>query len=91
MRKPGVATDFNPSSVHTMKNKAIPGVILILIGAAILAYGHFSYRTRETVLEIGPVKATADRTRTVPVPPILGWALIGGGTVMLISSARSRT
>ena len=34
-----------------MKNKIIPGIILILIGAAILAYGHFSYQSRETVLE----------------------------------------
>jgi hypothetical protein len=73
-----------------MKNKVIPGIILILIGAAILAYGHFSYRTRETVLEVGPIKATAEKTHDVPVPAILGWALIGGGAVMLVFSGRSK-
>ena len=74
-----------------MKNTLILGIVLILIGAAVLAYGHFSYQTRDTVLEIGPIKATAERTHTVPVPPILGWVLIGGGAVVLVFSARSKT
>ena len=74
-----------------MKNTLILGVALILVGAAILAYGHFSYQTRETVLEIGPIKATADRTHNVPIPPILGWALIGSGACVLVFSSRSKT
>ena len=74
-----------------MKNTLILGIALILMGAAILAYQQFSYRTRETVLEIGPIKATAEKTHTVPLPPILGWALIGGGAVVLVFSARSKT
>ena len=74
-----------------MKNTLILGITLILIGAAVLAYHHFSYRTRETVLEIGPIKATAERTHNVPLPPILGWALIGGGAGVLVLSARSKT
>ena len=74
-----------------MKNTLILGIVLILIGAAVLAYGHFSYQSRDTVLEIGPIKATAERTHTVPVPPILGWALIGGGACVLVFSARAKT
>ena len=74
-----------------MKNTLILGIALILMGAAILAYQQFSYRTRETVLEIGPIKATAEKTHTVPVPPILGWTLIGGGAVVLVFSARAKT
>ena len=73
-----------------MNNKSILGIILIIIGAAILAYGHFSYQSRETVLEVGPIKATAERTHNVPVPPILGWALIGGGAAVLVFSGRSK-
>ena len=73
-----------------MKNTLILGIALILFGAAILAYQQFSYRTRETVLEIGPIKATAERTKTVPLPPIIGWALIGGGACVLVLSARSK-
>lgn len=74
-----------------MKNKLIPGIALVVIGAAILAYGHFSYRTRETVLEVGPIKATAETTKTVPLPAILGWVLVGGGVVVIALSARSKT
>jgi len=74
-----------------MKNTLIIGMVLILMGAAMLAYQQFSYRTRETVLEVGPLKATAERTKTVPLPPILGWALVAGGAVVLVFSARSKT
>ena len=73
-----------------MKSQPILGIVLILLGAAILAYGHFSYQSRETVLEVGPIKATAEKTHNVPIPRILGWALIGGGACVLVFSGRSK-
>ncbi len=73
-----------------MKNKLILGIIPILIGAAILAYGHFSYKTTETVLDVGPIKATAERTKTIPVPPWLGWVLIACGASVLVIPSRSK-
>ena len=76
--------------IHLMKNTLILGIALILHGAGILAYGQFSYRTHETVLEVGPIKATADKTNTVPIPPILGWALLGGGACVLVFSSRAK-
>ena len=71
----------------------ILSVALILSGSAILYYHSegFSYKTRETVLEVGPIKATADKTHTVPIPQILAWVLIGGGVCVLIFSTRSKT
>ena len=71
-----------------MKNTLIAGIALILLGAAVLAYRQFSYKTEETVLNIGPIKATAERTKTVPIPPIIGWALIGSGALVLVVGAR---
>ena len=44
-----------------MKITLIFGIVLVLLGAGILAYRQFSYQSRETVLEIGPIKATSDR------------------------------
>ena len=73
-----------------MKGTLLIGIALILGGAAILSYGYFSYQSRETVLKIGPLEATADRTRTVSLPPILGWGLVAGGAGMLIFSARRK-
>lgn len=74
-----------------MKNTLLIGIAMILIGAAVLGYRQFSYKTQETVLEIGPLKATAERTKTVPLSPIIGWVLIGGGACVLVFSARSGT
>jgi hypothetical protein len=62
-----------------MKNTFIIGIALIAIGAAVLGYDHYSYTTREQVLQIGPITATADTTHTVSLPPILGWLLVAGG------------
>jgi uncharacterized membrane protein HdeD (DUF308 family) len=73
-----------------MKPAAIIGVLLIVLGVAALAYQGFSYTTRETVIDIGPLKATADRQRTVPLPPVVGIAAVVGGVVLLVTGARKR-
>ena len=54
------------------------GVILIVLGLFGLAWGGFTYTTREKVVDIGPIHATREKTHNVPLPPILGAvALIG--------------
>lgn len=73
-----------------MKSILILGVALIVIGAAVLGYDHYSYTTKEKILQVGPITATADRTHTISLPPIIGWVLIGGGACMLAFGARSR-
>ena len=73
-----------------MKATLILGVALIVMGAAVLGYDHYTYTTKEKVLQIGPLTATADRTHTVFLPPILGWLLIGGGACVLIFGAGSK-
>jgi hypothetical protein len=73
-----------------MKANLIVGVALIVMGAAVLGYDHYSYTTTEKVLQVGPITATAEKTHTVLLPPILGWLLIGGGACALIFGAWSR-
>jgi len=73
-----------------MKAILIVGVVLIVMGAAVLGYDHYSYTTTEKVLQVGPITATAEKTHTVSLPPILGWLLIGGGACALIYGAWSR-
>ena len=67
-----------------MKNAVIIGIALIVIGAAVLGYDHYSYTTKEQVLQIGPITATEEKTHTVSLPPALGWLLVGGGICLLI-------
>jgi hypothetical protein len=73
-----------------MKPTFLIGIALLVCGAAVLAYSSFSYTTTETVLQVGPVTATADRTHEVALPPILGWLLVGGGAVVLAFAALSK-
>jgi len=73
-----------------MKTTIFIGIALIVIGAAVLGYDHYSYTTTETVLQIGSLKATAEETHTVALPAILGWLLVGGGICMLGFGALSK-
>jgi hypothetical protein len=71
-----------------MKPLGIVGVLLIVVGVAALVYQGITYTTRETVIDIGPVQATADRQKTLPLPPVLGIAAVAGGVVLLIAGVR---
>jgi uncharacterized membrane protein len=71
-----------------MNRTAIIGVVLILLGVAALAYQGFSYTSRETVVDIGPVHATAEREKTVPIPPLVGLAAVAGGIALLVVGMR---
>jgi hypothetical protein len=74
-----------------MKPISIAGIILIVLGVAALAYQGITYTSRETVLDIGPVQATAERQKTVALPPVLGIVAVAGGVVLLVVGMRKRT
>ena len=67
-----------------MKPAGIVGIILIAIGIIALAYGGFSYTTREKVIDAGPLQVSADREKTVPLPPILGGLCLVGGIILVL-------
>ena len=60
------------------------GVLLIVLGLVGLAYGGFSYTRREKIIDIGPIQATRDETKTIPLPPIAGALALVGGVVLLM-------
>jgi hypothetical protein len=69
----------------------IAGILLIAVGLVSLAYQGITYTSRETVVNLGPIKATADTQKTIPLPPILGGLALAGGVTLLLSGAwRSR-
>ena len=65
------------------------GVILIALGLFGLAWGGFTYTTREKVVDIGPIHATRDKTHSVPLPPIAGAAALVGGVVLLVAGRKA--
>jgi len=71
-----------------MKPAGIIGIVLIVIGIIALAYGGFSYTTREKVIDAGPLQVSADKEKTVPFPPILGGLCLVGGIVLVLAGNR---
>jgi drug/metabolite transporter (DMT)-like permease len=69
-------------------NKTL-GIILIALGLVGLAWGGFSYTTREKVVDVGPIHATRDKTHNVPLPPILGAVALVGGVVLLAAGKKA--
>ena len=72
-----------------MKPMSIFGVLLIVAGLAALVYQGVTYTKRETVVDIGPIKATADRDKTIPLSPIVGIVAVAAGVAVLVVGART--
>jgi hypothetical protein len=68
-------------------NKVL-GIILCLLGLAGLAWGGFTYTTREKIVDVGPIHASREKTHNVPLPPIAGALALIGGVVLLVSARR---
>ena len=73
-----------------MRPAAIFGLVLIVLGLAALAYQGVTYTSREKVLDIGPIHATAEREKTVPLPPVLGVVAVAAGVVLVVAGVRKR-
>ena len=72
-----------------MKPVAVLAIILIVIGVIALAYGGFSFTTREKVAEVGPRKIVKNKTRSVPLSPVLGVLALVGGVALLVVGRRA--
>ena len=68
-----------------MKPAGIIGIILIVIGIIALAYGGFTYTKREKIIDAGLLQVSADREKTVPLPPILGGVCLVGGIILVLA------
>lgn len=71
-----------------MRTYTLLGIILIVVGIVAFAYQGITYRTREKVVDLGPVHMTAERTRTLPLPPIVGAIALVGGIALLITASK---
>jgi len=60
------------------------------VGLVSLAYQGITYTSRETVVDLGPIKATADTQKTIPLPPILGGVTLAGEVTLLFGAWRTR-
>ena len=70
--------------------KPVPlvGIGLIVVGVLALAYQGITYTTREKIIDLGPIKASVDKEKSIPLPPIVGALALAGGVVLVIVGAR---
>jgi uncharacterized membrane protein len=71
-----------------VKSATLVGIVLIVLGVLALVYQGFSYTTREKVVDLGPLKITADKEKSIPLPPILGALALAGGVVLVFVGVR---
>lgn len=60
------------------------GLILIILGVVALAYQGITYTSREKIIDLGPLEASADTQKTIPLSPLLGGLSLIGGIVLVI-------
>ena len=68
----------------------IVGIVLIVAGAAALAYGGFSYTKDTHRAEIGPLKFSVQERERVNVPQWAGLGAIAAGVVLLVVGGKKK-
>jgi hypothetical protein len=66
-----------------MKAKALVASVLIVLGILAFVYQGIIYSSRETAFELGSLQVSTQRTRTIPIPPIVGAVALISGLVLL--------
>ncbi len=73
-----------------MRFRKVAAFILIILGAIALAYQGVTYTTHKKVLDIGPIQATKETEKTIPLPPVLGGCALALGLGLIIFSNNGR-
>jgi len=66
------------------------GILLIVLGALILAYQGINYTRQKRVLDVGSVHLTTRTHERIPLPPILGGLALAGGVVLVVMGTRDK-
>lgn len=69
-----------------MKPLMLTGIAFILLGILGLSYNRISYTSKEKILDIGPIEATAEKEKSIPLPPLLGGLVLVAG-IGLVAAA----
>lgn len=67
-----------------MKTIMVAGILLIVLGFFMIAYKGITYTKREKIAEIGPIEATKETHKTIPLSPIIGGLAIAGGIGLVV-------
>jgi hypothetical protein len=72
-----------------MRPAALIAIVLFIIGIISLGYQGITYTRQRKVVDIGPIQATKQEHKTIPLPPIVGVIALVGGAVLLVGDRRA--
>ena len=73
-----------------MRPLIVIGVLLILFGIAALAFQSVTFFTTERVVDAGPFAIDVKKPHTIVLHPVVGFAALAGGVVMVLAGSRAR-
>lgn len=73
-----------------MAVRYVAATVLVILGLVSLLLGGFRWTEDKTVIDVGPVKATAEEHKTLPIPPVIGALALVGGIVLFVIPTRRR-
>lgn len=66
------------------------GIILLVIGIAMLIWTGFTYIKKEKIVDAGPLQVSADKEKSVNWQPYAGGLLVIGGIILIATAKKSR-
>ena len=73
-----------------MRPTTIFGILLVVLGVAMLLTGGFSYKKDEQVLDAGPLHASVEHTKHLDFPPVVSGVVMAAGVALLFVGKRQR-
>jgi uncharacterized membrane protein HdeD (DUF308 family) len=67
-----------------MKQKTLAGILLIVVGAAVLIYPNIPYKKEENSVDMGPMHVKVEEQKKVTISPVIGGLIILGGIVLVV-------
>ncbi|RYD73697.1 MAG: hypothetical protein EOP55_16560 [Sphingobacteriales bacterium] len=68
-------------------NKTV-GLILIIVGIAMLVWTGFTYTKKEKIVDAGPIQISADKEKSVNWPPYVGGVILVAGVFVFVASKK---
>ena len=60
------------------------GIVIAVVGIAMMVYTGFNFVTSEKLVDIGPIKINQEKNHPVQWSPIVGVVLLLGGLVIIV-------
>jgi hypothetical protein len=65
------------------------GIVLLLVGLAVLAWPAIPYTERKKAVDIGPIEIETETRKHISLPPVLGVVAAGSGVVLIALGRRN--